>query len=108
MGTISAGSKTNNVTGRKYENAPYNVRSSLTIGSTTTPAQVIAAIDQAEANGEWLVITMHEAVADSATPAGNQMKVGDFSTWISHLGARIAAGGVQNIPLARAFDALYK
>lgn len=107
--TINSGSKTNNSTGRKYQEfTPGFVRSSLSITSATTPAQVITAIDQAEANGEWLILTMHEAVLDSATPAGNQMKVSDFATWISYLGTRCAVFGVQNMLLSRAFDSIYK
>jgi len=107
MATISTGSKTNNST-RVYGITPGFVRSSLMITSTTTPTQVIAAITQAEQNGEWLIITIHEAVADSATPAGNQMRASDFATWLLYLGGRKAANGVEVLPLGNAYNAIYK
>lgn len=95
--------------GREFQEfAPAHVRCALSITSTTTPAQVIAAIDHAEQYGEWLVLLMHNAVPDSQTPTGNAMKVSDYAAWIDYLAGRVAAGAIYSETVSRAFDRLYK
>lgn len=84
------------------------VRCPISINSTTTAANVIALIDAAIASGDWAVIVCHQAVADNQTPAGNQMRVGDFATWIAYAASKIASGDLLFLPMGEAYDLIYK
>lgn len=81
---------------------PFMLRGAIMITNTHTAANVQAVIDQAEANGEWAIITIHRAVASG--PASLEMTTADFQTWLDYLNTRVQAGGVQVQPLGEVFD----
>jgi hypothetical protein len=85
---------------------PFMLRGSVQIASTHSAADIIAVIDQAESSGEWAIITIHRAVA--AAPSGLEMTTANFETWLAHLAARVAAGGVFVQPMGEVFDECYK
>ena len=77
---------------------PYMVQSPHSMGgASSTAADVIAIIDRAIKFGKSAVITGHELVPDSATPAGNQLKIGDFNTAMAYLRQKMDSGAVTNL-----------
>lgn len=82
---------------------PLLVRSSVSLGSATVVADVVAQINQVKDTGEWLIITAHEIVADTATPVGNQIKVSDFTTICAAIKANIDAGSQECLPIGAAY-----
>lgn len=81
---------------------PFHLRGSVQITSTTTAADIQTIIDQAETNGEWAIITVHRAVESS--PSTLEMTTANFRTWIDHLAARVAVGGVTCQPMGEVYD----
>ena len=86
---------------------PLLLRSNVSLGSTTVAADVVAQINQVKDTGEWLIITAHEVVADSATPTGNQIKVSDFTTICEAIAANVEAGGQYCLPIGEAYARTY-
>lgn len=84
---------------------PFHLRGAIQITSTDTAASVQTIIDQAEANGEWAIITVHRAVASS--PSSLEMTTANFATWLAYLKARVDAGGIDVRPLGEAYDAYF-
>jgi hypothetical protein len=88
--------------------APFMLRGAVQVTSTDTPASIQAIIDQAEDTGEWAIITLHRAVADSATPGSLEMRVSDMATWLAYLQSRVAAGKLIVAPLGETYDECFK
>jgi len=86
--------------------APFHVQGAIQITNTDTPAAIQTIIDQAEANGEWAVITVHRAVASGA--GALEMTTADFATWLAYLATRRAAGNLDVLPFGEAFDRYLK
>ena len=87
---------------------PYMLRGSIQATSTDTAASIMAVIDQAEDNGEWAIITLHRAVADSVAPGSLEMQTTALKTAIDYAGARHRAGGVIVAPMGEVFDQCFK
>ena len=84
--------------GRKFEFKPTGIRSPIQIKSTTTTTNIINAINAAEQNGTWLIITIDD-------PA--HMLLSDHNIWINYLSTRIQAGNLVCDTLSRVFDSAY-
>jgi hypothetical protein len=78
---------------------PYMMHCPKSLTATDTSASVISVIDRAEKWGKSAIITGHEVVPDSATPTGNQIKIGDLDLAMKYLRERIDAGGVTNLSI---------
>lgn len=85
---------------------PFHLRGAIQITNTTTAADVQTIIDQAEANGEWAIITVHRAVASS--PGSLEMTTANFATWLSYLKTRVNAGNIRVAPMGEVYDRYFK
>lgn len=107
--TLNTAHKMHNVCGRFFRSErPNFIRSSLSLGSTSTSASIIGLIDQAIQNREWGIITLHEVISDSATPTGNQIKETAFTQGMEYLAQKVAQGAVLNLPLGEAYNNVYR
>lgn len=84
------------------------IRCNKSITSSTTAGDVIAVIDAAIAAGEWACLVAHKAVADSATPSGNEMRISDFATWIAYAASKVASGNLIVAGLSEIYDLIHK
>lgn len=83
---------------------PFVITGSIQITNTNTAAEVKACIDQAELTGQWVIITVHRAVA--ASPGSLEMTTANFSDWMAYLKSRVDAGGVICAPFGETFNEL--
>lgn len=86
---------------------PLVVTGAIQITSTDNAATVKAVIDAAETTGQWAIITIHRAVADSATPGPLEMRESAMREWIDYAAARQAAGGIFVAPFGETFSQLF-
>jgi hypothetical protein len=77
------------------------------ITNTDTAAVVRGVIDAAEATGQWAIITVHRAVADSATPGPLEMRESAMREWIEYAAARQSAGGIIVAPFGETYSQLF-
>ena len=84
---------------------PLVIGGAIQISSTNTAADVKAVIDQAEATGQWCIITVHRA---SETPSGLEMTPANFADWMTYLKQRVDAGGVICAPFGETYNELFK
>lgn len=85
---------------------PFVIGGAIQITSTTTAADVKAVIDQAEATGQWAIITVHRAVASS--PGSLEMTTANFTDWMAYLRSRVDAGGVVCAPFGEVHNDLFR
>ena len=86
---------------------PYLVQGALQVTDTTTAADIQWVCDQAEARGEWGVITLHRSVIDSATPASLEIRNGVLNTALEYIAGRARIGGVDVLPFGEASARVY-
>lgn len=85
---------------------PLVVCGAAQITNTTTPAEINNIIDQAEATGQWAIITVHRAVMSA--PSSLEMLASDFDSWMSYLSSRVSSGGVAVSPFGETYDEIFK
>ena len=88
--------------------APFMLRGAIQTTSTNTVSDITNIIDQAEASGEWAIITIHRAVADSATPSALEMKISDLANAIAYAATRQSAGGILVQPIGEVLDDCFR
>ena len=71
-----------------------------------TAAAIKTIIDQAEANGEWAVLTFHRVVASGAGSLETTTTI--FEEVCTYLDARRSAGHLDVLPFGRAYDRYFK
>ena len=67
---------------------------------TQTAANITGLIDAAIAGGMHICLMFHKFVADTATPASNEIKIGDFYTIVNHVVTKRAAGLCQDVTMS--------
>lgn len=87
---------------------PLILSGGIQVTSTHTAQDVMDVIDEAEATGQWAIITLHRAVADGVTPGSLEMTASNMATWMAYLKARIDAGGIRCAPFGETYSALYE
>lgn len=88
--------------------APFMLRGAIQTTSTNTVSDITNTIDQAEASGEWAIITIHRVVADAATPGAQEMRVSDIAAAIAYAASRQTAGGILVQPIGEVWDDCFR
>lgn len=86
---------------------PLVITGGIQVTSTDTYSNLIAVIDAAESRGELAIITIHRAVADTATPGSLEIRIGDLSKALRHLANRVSAGGIVCEPFGATYSKLF-
>jgi len=81
---------------------PFHVRGAMQITSTDTAAAIKTVIDQAEANGEWAVLTFHRVVDSGAGSLETTTAI--FNEVCAYLDTRRSAGRLDVLPFGEAYD----
>jgi len=87
---------------------PLVLSGAIQVTNTHTAQDVMTAIDEAEATGQWAIITLHRAVADGVTPSTLEMTASNMATWMAYLKTRVDAGGIRCAPFGETYSALYE
>lgn len=81
---------------------PYFLRGAIQVTSTDTAAAMKTIIDQAEANGEWAIFTLHRAVESGAGSLETTTTILDEVC--AYAAARVAAGNFMVEPMGQAYN----
>jgi peptidoglycan/xylan/chitin deacetylase (PgdA/CDA1 family) len=81
---------------------PYFLRGAIQVTSTDTAASIKAVIDQAEANGEWAIITLHRAVASGAGSLETTTAI--LEEVCAYAAQRVADGNLMVGPMGQAYN----
>jgi hypothetical protein len=86
---------------------PLVITGGIQVTNTDTADSIISVIDAAEARGELAIITLHRAVADSATPGSLEIRIGDLTRALVYLREKVLGGTVVVEPFGRTCSQVY-